>query len=77
MKHWFNYFCFLGLDLFIFTTYGVGDQPPEFDENNVTLHIMVKDEEISALKDQLSFLRNRGKNGREGAVLKSADSWRD
>ena len=72
-----NFFCFSGLDLFIFTTYGVGDQPPEFDENNVTLHIMVKDEEISALKDQLSFLRNRGKNGREGAVLKSADSWRD
>ena len=63
------------MELFIFTKYGVGDQPPEFDETNFDMQIMIKDEEISALEAEISFLKNRGRGKNKGAVIKSADSW--
>ena len=64
------------MELLIFNTYGVGDQPAEFDETNLTMLLIVKDEEINALKNQVLFLKNQSKKAGQGAVLQSAeDSW--
>ena len=39
------------------------------------MQLMIKDEEISALEAEISFLKNRGRGKNKGAVIKSADSW--
>ena len=59
-------FCFeriaqaFGVELFIFNTYGVGDQPTECHKHNLMQLLIYKEEEIIALKDTILVLRNQG-----------------